>query len=301
VTVRHGDLLAGTWSSSGVVNAVFNFSGFDAIVSEAVGPDCSDALRAVMTAFEAAWQDDAQRPRMLTLFNASAGFHTGGDFAWMLADSAGMAPQYGSKDVLCAALNSSARATPGSPAPPNPGHFLRGWAALEGFAAWTRSHYGDSFGSSCYYSTRCLSDGDPSTKSDGTTWVWQCCSELAYWNVGQNDPAASVRSAWVNASYFEAQCHAAFDAYDPTAFPDTYGFNLRFGGARPFVGSHPVFATQGSDDPWQAAGVQKTISDTARPPPQRTRRALALCPELTRPWPMGSPAVPGQYCHVQRL
>jgi len=262
VTVKHGDLLAGTWSSSGVVNAIYNFTGFDAVVSTAVGDDCSDALREVMTAFEAAWTDPGQRMRMLTLFNASYGFHTAGDFGWMLADSAGMAPQYGSKSIMCAYLNSTARDTPASPPPPGAGHYLRGWAALEGFSAWTRSHYGDGFGSSCYYSTKCLAGSDAASKSDTTTWVWQCCSELAYWNVAQDKPGTSVRSAWVNASYFEAQCHAAFDAWDPTAFPDTFAFNARFGGAKPFVGEHPVFATQGSDDPWQGAGVGKSISDT---------------------------------------
>jgi hypothetical protein len=78
-----------------------------------------------------------------------------------------MAPQYGSKDALCKALNSTARPTPGSPAPPNPGWFFKGWPALEAFAAWTVGHYGRGFGSSCYYSTSCLANvGDASTKSD---------------------------------------------------------------------------------------------------------------------------------------
>ena len=40
------------------------------------------------------------------------------------------------------------------------------------------------------------------------------------------------------------------------------GFNNRFGGATPFVGKSFVFATQGSDDPWQGAGVQAPISST---------------------------------------
>jgi hypothetical protein len=86
LTVRHGDLIAGTWASSGVVNAIYNFSQFDATVSAAVGDDCSDALREVMTVFEAAWEDDTKRPQMLELFNAPPDFHTQGDFAWMLAD-----------------------------------------------------------------------------------------------------------------------------------------------------------------------------------------------------------------------
>ena len=175
LTVRHGELLAGTWSSSGVVNAIFNFSGFDEIVGAAVGDDCSDALRAVVTAFEAAWEDDTQRAALLTLFNSPPGFYTAGDFAWMLADSAGMAPQYGYKAALCQYLNSTARDTPSSPTPPDPGFYFRGWEALEAFAKWTADHYGKGFASSCYYSSSCLAAGAASDLSDTTTWVWQCC------------------------------------------------------------------------------------------------------------------------------
>ena len=80
----------------------------------------------------------------------------------------------GSKSKLGTYLNSTARATPSSPSPPNPGFFLRGWAALEAFAQWTNDHYGTTFGSSCYYSTKCLAD-PASAKSDTTTWVSQCC------------------------------------------------------------------------------------------------------------------------------
>ena len=190
ITVRHGDLLAGTWASSGVVNAIFNFTSFDSTVSAAVGDDCSDALREVMSVFEGAWVNDAQRATMLELFHAPPGFHTAGDFAWMLADSAGMAPQYGSKAALCKYLNSTARDTPSSPAPPDPGFYLRGWAALEAFAAWTNDHYGSGFGSSCYYSTACLALNDAGDLSDGTTWVWQCCSELGAWVVGASAQGA---------------------------------------------------------------------------------------------------------------
>ena len=87
-------------------------------------------------------------------------------------------------------------------------------------------------------------------------------SELAYWNIAQLDGSPSVRSSWVNASYFESQCHTAFDAYNASVFPDTAAFDARFGGSRPFVGTHRVFATQGSDDPWQGAGVMKNLSGT---------------------------------------
>ena len=177
-TVRHGDLVAATWASSGVTNAIFSFSGFDATVSAAVGPDCTNALKAVTAAFETAW--DSDNARLLALFNATYAGLTKADFAWMLSDSAGMAPQYGAKAQLCAFLNSTARDTPSSPAPPNAGGFVTGWAALEAFAVWTSYRYGPRFGSSCYYSTSCLaSQANASSWSDTTTWVLQCCNEVA--------------------------------------------------------------------------------------------------------------------------
>ena len=45
-------------------------------------------------------------------------------------------------------------------------------------------------------------------------------------------------------------------------YPDTAAFNAKWGGAEPKVGGHKVFATQGSDDPWQTAGVEKPLSKT---------------------------------------
>ena len=165
-----------------------------------------------------------------------------------------MAPQYGAKARLCNFLNSTARDTATSPAPPNPGFFLHGWPALEAFAQWTAYRYGYSFGSSCYYSTSCLAS-NPAAYSDTTTWVVQCCNELAFWNINSE---GGTRSSLLTTSYFMSQCSAMLG---PEVTPDTVGFNSRFGGKKPLVPSTShVFATQGSDDPWKSAGVESTIS-----------------------------------------
>ena len=91
--------------------------------------------------------------------------------------------------------------------------------------------------------------------------MYQCCSEVAFWNIAQPSVAAATRSQWLNATYFEAQCAAIYGA---AVFPDTAAFNKKWGGATPPVGASRVFATQGSDDPWQSAGVQKPLSQTYR-------------------------------------
>jgi hypothetical protein len=251
ITVKHGDLLAATWASSGVVNAIYNYTAFDQTIATAVGPDCANALRAVTSAFEAAWA--ANQTQLFALYNVSAGFFTQQDFAWMLADSAAMGPQYGYKDLLCSYLNSTAQATPQSPVPANAGGFPTGWAALQAFARWTADHYGANFGQSCYYSTPCLSAQAgtyAANLSDSTTWVWQCCGQLAYWQIAP--PQGAIRSQLLTSSYYLDQCRAA---YGPSTFPDTVAFNAMYGGAAPKVNGSRVFATQGSDDPWQPAGA----------------------------------------------
>ena len=55
--------------------------------------------------------------------------------------------------------------------------------ALAAFAKWTSTHYGD-LANQCYYSTSCLSDVMQKDQwFNQKTWVWQCCSQLAYWQV----------------------------------------------------------------------------------------------------------------------
>jgi hypothetical protein len=81
-----------------------------------------------------------------------------------------MGPQYGYKDLLCSYLSDGQ------------GGYLTGWPALVAFNNWTVTHYGASFAGSCYYSSVCLSSGSYSGQwSDSTTWVWQCCNQVAYW------------------------------------------------------------------------------------------------------------------------
>jgi Serine carboxypeptidase S28 len=50
-------------------------------------------------------------------------------------------------------------------------------------------------------------------------------------------------------------------AYGNDTFPDTNAFNANYGGARPNVPStSKVYAYQGSQDPWQPAGVNEDLS-----------------------------------------
>ena len=55
---------------------------------------------------------------------------------------------------------------------------------IQQFAKWTNEHYGPGFGAQCYYSTKCLSDPSMSSQwPNQLPWVFQCCAQLAYWQV----------------------------------------------------------------------------------------------------------------------
>lgn len=248
VRLRDSGLITATWASSGVANAIFNYTAFDEAVSTAVGPTCKAALQAVTAAAEQAWDTNAStQAQLLQLFGVPAGYLTRADFMWMLADSGAMGPQYGFKDLMCSYL-----LTPNSA----PG-YLTGWPALTAFQNWTVTHYGAEYPTSCYYSTQCLSNPQTyqANYSDSTTWVWQCCSQVAYW---QASYIGSIRSSALTTDYFVQQCQAAFG---PSVFANTTTFNARYGGANPIVNSNNlIVAYQGSDDPWLPAGVDQTLS-----------------------------------------
>ena len=222
---KYPHLAAASWSSSGVVNAVYNFTGFDAQVLLDVSPQCQAALHAVTAAFDAAWDNPATRGALRAQFGTPAYFSKA-DMAWMLGDSAGMAAQYGSKAALCSAM-------------------LPLTDPLAQFAAFTADHYGPAFGASCYYSTTCLSSPSMSDQWVGADWMWvyECCNQLAYWNVAYT---GSQRSAAVTLDYFNSQCQSAM-GFDPYTSGRNAAFNAAYGGATP--DSNATIALNGSDDP----------------------------------------------------
>jgi hypothetical protein len=237
VRSKKPDTFDASWSSSGVVNAIFNFTAFDDTVVSVLDDTCASSLRQVMADATTQWTSGlAPRYQLLKLFGTPTYF-TQQDFLWMLADSSAMGPQYGAKDVMCSFMKQS-------------------FSPLENFRNFTVSHYGPDFTSNCYYSTACLS-GDSMTDqwADADySWVYQTCSELAYWQAWSS--ATSIRSPLLDTNYFVTQCHKAFGR---TVNADTVAFNNNYGGATP--NATKVIALQGSDDPWQPAGVQASRPD----------------------------------------
>ena len=159
---------------------------------------------------------------------------------------------------------------------------------LSVFADWTNSHYGTGFGASCYYSTECLRNPAYASQwPNQRAWVWQCCSEVAYWQVHYE---GALRSSVMTLDAFNSQCATAFGV--PGMVPAVDSFNARYRGwqsnaTRVFayngecmfkcVASHSCHRPQreatltpvprvphsrnrpfaGKDDPWQGATVSE--------------------------------------------
>ncbi|ESL11974.1 serine carboxypeptidase S28 [Trypanosoma rangeli SC58] len=223
------------WSSSGVVNAIFDYNAFDGHLLDVLPGACAAAIRTVFDAFSEAYDDPKRRGPMMQTFGTPSYF-TKADMAWMLADGSALAVQYGLKDKLCAWMQPVQRQDP-----------------FKQYADLIRLLWGADFTKMCYYSTECLSNASYSYLWDSDyTWAYQCCSQLAFW---QTSYPGSLRLEDITTSYFIHQCRAAFGE---VIFPDTYAFNAVHGGAHPTATR--VVATQGSDDPWLPAGVTHTQS-----------------------------------------
>jgi hypothetical protein len=224
-----------SWSSSGVVNARFDFYAFDGHIVSVLPAVCEKAINSVFQQFSAAYDDVNQRAAMMAAFGTPAYF-TKEDMAWMLADGSAMAVQYGSKNYLCDNIVPLSKTNP-----------------FEQYASIIKTLWGVNFTSSCYYSTECLSNQAYAAQwaDAGYSWVYQCCSQLAYWQAGYPN---SLRLDIITTDYYINQCRSAFGE---STFPDTYAFNAKFGGAQPNATN--VIALQGSDDPWQTAGVQQSL------------------------------------------
>ncbi|KAH9588674.1 Peptidase S28 [Trypanosoma melophagium] len=224
------------WSSSGVVNAIFDYNEFDGHLLDVLPPVSAASIRFVFEQFSEAYDDPVRRNSMMRAFGAPIYF-TEVDMAWMLADGSAMAVQYGYKDTLCLGLQPLNMSNP-----------------FKQYGDLIKLLWGDSFTSECYYSTECLSNARYSDQGNSNyAWVYQCCSELAYW---QTSYPGSLRLRDVNTSYFISQCRAAFGEMQ---LPDTFAFNKRHGGSLP--AATRVVAAQVSDDPCSLAGATDTLNE----------------------------------------
>eukprot|EP00744_Colponema_vietnamica_P011132 GILI01015663.1.p1 GENE.GILI01015663.1~~GILI01015663.1.p1 ORF type:complete len:479 (+),score=119.79 GILI01015663.1:96-1532(+) len=245
------------WASSGVVNARFEFYEFDDSLLRVIPRVCAENIRTVFQLWEQMWDSD---PASVQAIFGTPAYFTKEDMAWMLSDGGAMAVQYGSKYFLCDSM---------VPLPADP---------LATYANVIQTLWGQSFTSNCYYSTECLSNpAYESTWGPGTYgWVFQTCYQFAFWQGGY---PGSLRPQLLTTDYYMNQCRTA---WWEDILPNTYQFNRKYGGIKP--NTTRVIATQGSDDPWQYAGVN--ISPGPEYPVARAQcDTCGHCGEMQPPTP----------------
>lgn len=232
---KYPSAVLAAWSSSGVVEAQFNFYDYDGHVGAELPPVCRQSIETVLDLFSSMWDNETTRPSLLAKFNVPSYFLKA-DMSYMLADAAAGAVQYGQKWALCDAIVPQSKTDP-----------------LGQYNDMIVDLWGASFANGCYYSTMCLSNKSMSQywAGAGYSWLYQTCSQMAYFQVGYYN---SVRRAEVSTDYFVNQCRLAFTS---EIFPDVYAFNAKYGGLTPDATN--VIALQGSDDPWSTTGVRKSL------------------------------------------
>lgn len=228
-----------SWAASGVVKSTFAYYQYDYHVKSVTSQDCSNALVNVMQIASALYDESAaSRSKLFQLFNVPA-YHTKADFMWAMADASASSVQYGMKTAMCNGILPQQLADP--------------WAVMRQYMGVVTHQWGAGFMASCYYSTECLRNSSMSSgwSRGGYSWIWECCNEVAWWQIGYPD---SIRNVNVSLSYFVEQCRAAFY---PSTMAKSWDFNDRHHGLQPVTQGY-IVATQGSDDPWSTTGLYQS-------------------------------------------
>ena len=231
------DASVGSLSSSGVVNCIVDFDGFDKAVTAAIGNECSDQIRRIETAFERLVKTEKGWKQALDMFNCEDDMWKM-DFFYMIADSWSMVDQYSAKSELCSAIHTDE--------PVSDLHL----ASL--FAKFSNEYWGEGFCSGGFYNTVALSDPDR-WEPNARSWRWQTCYQVSYFNTAPK--SGSLRNKFVNLEYHLRQCAAIFGR---RIFPSSIDMNKKYGGAEPYA--NKVFYSDFSDDPWQRASVDYQVS-----------------------------------------
>ena len=252
--MAHPEATDGAISSSGVVNAIYNFVEFDEVIAEAINtPDqwCADRVYHITNAIDDLFDLGVEEANHVKgIFNATnlvGTKHGDTDFMYMVADGFSMIDQYGGKKELCDALRS-----------------VEDWETdevkISNLANILKKHFGDEFGQDCYYDSECLkveNDMNPKPGLMGSqnsrSWRWQKCSQVAY--LQAHPESYSLRSKLLTLESLEDQCEYVYGQV-PARDGGNKKLNDKFGADRPdSAGATNVFSVSYSDDPWKAASV----------------------------------------------
>ncbi|GIQ85305.1 peptidase S28 [Kipferlia bialata] len=120
--IKYPHLAAASVASSGVVNCILDFTGFDQQVALAMGTKCANAVRTAVHYMERSLNSESERKALLKnlslslsapllkallkQFGADSGMDDG-DFMYMIADAGVMAMQYGHYEECCDVMDAA--------------------------------------------------------------------------------------------------------------------------------------------------------------------------------------------------
>ncbi|EGC31013.1 hypothetical protein DICPUDRAFT_83068 [Dictyostelium purpureum] len=238
--IKYPHITSGSIASSGVVNAILQFTTFDEYVAYAAGEDCSNALRLVTKAVEEQiLAGGSAEQKVKQIFQAES-LTDNGDFFYWLADSMAEGIQYGFHSQLCSPLIEAMN---------NNGDMI------STYSNYTINVWGQSLGTPEEYSTVWQQNTTADPAKADRQWWFQTCAALGYF---QDAPlSGSIRSSMVNMTYFKTHCQQVFGI---PLWPNTAAVNIHYGGNN--TAGTNILYTNGSQDPWSRASVIQTISDS---------------------------------------
>lgn len=230
-------LVDGALSSSGVVNAILDFSDFDDQVKRSVlksGPKCEEIIQGFLKEVKEAWDKNSWNVKKMY----RAPFMEWDDFMFYFADIFVEAVQYGSRTQLCAFLETIEN-------DPKKHEKLAQFGEEHGVTANV-------------YSFEYIRTLQTDPYNNYRQWTYQYCSSLGYLNTpGSGD--RPLRFKEMNIEYWKRYCAKSFDA---PVFPDTFHTNSLYGDLRIVNYTSNIIFTNGGEDPWQWAGVRSVQNNT---------------------------------------
>ena len=180
-----------SWSSSGVVNSIFDFYHYENHIKNVLSTNCEQRRQGCLPALHG----DVRQPRHPAASRRHVP-HPARLYPRRPPVDVGRtlvrpSVQYGRKQAMCNML---------LPVAPDP---------LRQFARMVDSMLGSSFASNCQYRTACLMNAskvDEWLEAD-YPWLYQICSELGWWQIGF---PGGLRPAEIDTTYFMEQCKAVF-------------------------------------------------------------------------------------------
>jgi len=239
--LKYPHLTIGSIASSGVVNAILDFTAFDQQVATSAGPLCANLLRNITQLIQSLVLGGTENNQFVkALFNASI-LTEDGDFFFYIADKMAESVQYGFQDNLCLPLMNAPNQTIEN--------------LMKVFANYVITFAAGVLGGPIEYSTQSAQNVTVDINQNWRQWWFQTCAEFGFF---QNAPSVnSIRSQYVNMTYWIYSCNAIFGG---NLWPNTNATNTYYGGAQ--IAATNVWFNEGSQDPWQQASVMKTLSPT---------------------------------------